>query len=294
MADHKQNLIVMFVDISGSTQLFSKHGDVRALQLINTCIDKLKSIVAREHGTVVNTFGDGILCTFASADSAFQAALDFCRTEHDQEVFIHGGVHYGSVIAQSDSIYGDAVNIASRLADKAKKEEIILSEDVMQNLSPPFRERTRRLRNRTFLKGKNEPMRLYKIISDGVNDATALMSHIDLPMLRGIQLNLVYRGQEVNLKELSSDFALGRLDECDMVIEHKYASRRHATIDCKPGKFTLSDHSSNGSYVQDEHNKLIALNRDSMQLHGSGVISLGIEPARNPEHTIAFRVFSKS
>ena len=290
MSDSKQNLLVMFVDISGSTRLFSKYGNERALSLISTCINTLKSIIEQYNGTIVQTFGDGILCTFTSADAAFQAALDFCRTQHDQAVSIHAGLHYGSVIVQADSIYGDAVNIASRLADKAKKEEIILSENVVHRLSPQFQERTRPLRNRAFLKGKQEPMKLYKIIAEDVNGATALMSISDFPILRDIQLELAYRGQVFTLKELDSDFVLGRLDECDLVIQHEYASRHHATIDCKPGKFTLSDHSSNGSYVQDEQHKLIVLNRDSLQLYGNGLISLGIEPARNPEYTIEFRI----
>jgi class 3 adenylate cyclase len=293
MSDTEQSLVVMFVDISGSTRLFSEYGNERALALTSGCMANLRSIIDRESGTVVQTFGDGILCTFPTADSAFQAAIDFRETQRNQEVSIHAGFHYGPVIIKEDSIYGDAVNLASRLADKAKKEEIILSEDVMVRLSPRFRESTRSLRNRVFVKGKDEPMKMYKMISEDEGENTAFMSRFDMPVLQGIQLELIYQDQVVTLNELDSDFVVGRLEECDLLVLHSYASRRHATIDCKPGKFNLADHSSNGSFVQDEQRKLIPLNRDSLQLYGSGVISLGIEPDRNPEHIIQFRIFSK-
>jgi hypothetical protein len=163
----------------------------------------------------------------------------------------------------------------------------------MVRLSPRYRESTRSLRNRVFVKGKDEPMKMYKMISEDEGENTAFMSRFDMPVLQGIQLELIYQDQVVTLNELDSDFVLGRLEECDLLVLHSYASRRHATIDCKPGKFTLADHSSNGSFVQDEQRKLIPLNRDSLQLYGGGAISLGIEPDRNPEHIIQFRIFSK-
>lgn len=287
----EQTLVVMFVDISGSTKLFSEHGNERALALTSACIANLKTIINKADGSVVNTLGDGILCTFPSADSAFQAAAEFQEAQRDQQVSIHAGFHYGPVLVKEDSVYGDAVNIASRLADKAKKEEIILSEEVMARLSPQHRESVHPLRNEVFVKGKDEPMRVYKMMFiENEVEMTSLVSRLDVAPLPGLALELIYQGQQIQLSESDEDFVIGRLDECQLAIQNSYVSRRHATIDCTPGKFTLSDHSSNGSYVKDEHGKLTSLNRDSLHLYGSGVISLGIEPDHNPEHVVQFRI----
>lgn len=304
MSNIEQSLVVMFVDISGSTQLFSEYGNERALAMTSACIANLKSIIDDQSGTVVQTFGDGILCTFPTADKAFKAALDFQAAQYQQKVSIHAGFHYGPVIVKEDSIYGDAVNLASRLADKAKKEEIILSEEVRVRLSPEFQNITRPLRYRVFVKGKDEPMKMH-VISSGDKGGETIsvniaslgldnLSRFDMPALQAIQLELIYQDQVTMLNELDPDFVLGRLEECDLSIQHSYASRRHAKVHCRPGKFTFEDHSSNGSYVQDENHKLTPLNRDSLQLYGSGVISLGIEPDRNPEHVVKFRLISKS
>lgn len=107
-----------------------------------------------------------------------------------------------------------------------------------------------------------------------------------------IQLELIYQDREIVLHEFDSEFILGRLEACDLFIQYRYTSRRHATISCQPGQFILQDHSSNGSYIQDQQRKLISLHQNALPLHGSGIISLGVEPVRNPEHLVKYRVFS--
>lgn len=289
MTEHEQNLVVVFVDISGSTRLFAEHGNALALELINQCMETLKQIIEQYQGRVVQTFGDGILCTFTSVDQAFVAGQAFCRSHHDQEVSIHAGIHSGKVIVQADTIYGNAVNVASRIADIAGEQEVILSERVRDKLALEYQYNTRALSNRTFVKGKREPIKLFKMLFEDTLENTALLQQVVIPDLHGIQLQLRYKDQEIILQELSSDFVMGRLADCNLAVQDHYASRRHATIDCKPGKFTLQDHSSNGTYIQSQ-DSLVALNRDSMQLYGSGIISLGISLERNPEHRITYQI----
>jgi predicted component of type VI protein secretion system len=87
---------------------------------------------------------------------------------------------------------------------------------------------------------------------------------------------------------------LGRHRDCDLIVRHNYVSRRHATIECKRGKFFMNDHSSNGSYVSDKKKQFSFLRRDMMQLRDNGSISLGIEPDRNLDHIIKYAVTSNS
>jgi len=56
------------------------------------------------------------------------------------------------------------------------------------------------------------------------------------------------------------------------------------------GKFFLHDHSTNGTYVDDGGATPALVQREVVQLKGSGVISLGVEPQHNPDHLIRFAI----
>ena len=60
-----------------------------------------------------------------------------------------------------------------------------------------------------------------------------------------------------------------------MVIPDSLASRQHARIEYNFGKFLLTDHSVNGTFVRFSDNQVIDLNQQQIVLHGAGAISLG-------------------
>ena len=120
-----KNLAIMFVDICGSTRLYVDHGDESAMTLTSRCIQGMQSIVTNNGGEVVETLGDGILCTFIDVDAAFKAAESIIQNQIPWSVAVHGGIHWGPVISKGGSIFGDAVNVAARVNNLAKDEEII-------------------------------------------------------------------------------------------------------------------------------------------------------------------------
>ena len=284
-------LIIMFVDICDSTQLFAEYGDAQALAMTSACIDELKAVINHHTGSVVQTFGDGILCTFTGADHAFKAAHAFQNALANQKLSIHVGCHYGPVIKQQDSIYGDAVNIASRLADLADNDETIWSQDAAEQLAKPLQIQLRSLGSVT-VKGKPEPFNAYLMIANTPHEATItnMRTTPAIPAPQRVMLELKYNQQAKIIGELSADFTLGRQSDCDLVVEHSYVSRRHATIECKRGRFLLLDHSTNGCYVVDEQDRLVVLKRDFLQLSGTGSISLGVESTGNQDHLVHYRV----
>ncbi len=81
---------------------------------------------------------------------------------------------------------------------------------------------------------------------------------------------------------------IGRDDDCLIKIEQPLVSRRHASVECAAGKFFLQDHSTNGTYVAERQAAPVLVHREMFQLKESGVISLGVQPQQNVEHSIVF------
>ena len=102
-------------------------------------------------------------------------------------------------------------------------------------------------------------------------------------------LKLRYQDIEKNMLKDSGPFLLGRGPQCDLVVNARNASRVHAKIEYRRGKFILLDESTNGTYVRTEDGKEIFLRREDLKLSGEGVISLG-EHAEKNSHLVYFKV----
>ena len=137
------------------------------------------------------------------------------------------------------------------------------------------------------VKGKTEPMDVYLLANDrrGLTDYQpplhTKMSSCGSACATGSQ------SRAVDVQ--AGACLIGRDDDCRIKIEHRLVSRRHASIECVAGKFFLQDHSTNGTYVAGATaGQARARPPRDLQLKASGVISLGIEPQHNVEHSIFF------
>ena len=280
------NFAIMFVDICGSMRLYADYGDEYAMTFTYRCIQGMQSVVTNNDGEMVEIRGDGILCTFIDVDAAFKTAQCIIQNQSHRSVAVHGGIHWGPVISQNDSVFGNTVNVGARIANLAKDEEIILSEEAFQQLTADHRALTRNL-GKVRVKGKPQPFNIYLALFSQ-NDVTKQFIPT-LSLFPPTILELSYIGRIFNLKEPAPDFVMGRHLSCDLIVQHDFSSRKHATIIGKRGKFFLLDHSSNGSYISEADQQTVFICRDMVQLKESGFISLGIEPNMNPEHVIRFR-----
>lgn len=279
-------MAVLFVDICGSTQLYADVGNERARLLVADCIGRLKSLTLDHGGHVVQIMGDGMLCTFPTADAAFGAATAMRDLQKYLELAIHAGFHFGPVIASGETIYGDAVNVAARVANLAKAGEIIITKETASQLSPALREQTR-LIGRVSVKGKPDPILAYAVITDET-DITAYHPRTGHTLVQATELRLMYNERQVSLDTRLLEFVLGRNANCDLVVNGAYASRRHASIECRRGKFFVLDHSTNGTYVSRADGDITLLRREALQLEGIGSISLGSDPRRDRSHLVQF------
>jgi class 3 adenylate cyclase len=278
---------ILFADISGSTSLYDRLGDVVARDLVAQCLEAMTAEVAGHGGTLVKTIGDEILASFAGADAAVAAA---CSIQKALSGGIPGaavalsvriGIHYGPVIREHGDIFGDAVNVAARITALALPGEILASREATDacgaaggpTLSPaawPLR--------RAAIKGKDEPLELRRIAwaVDEVDDGTRVRETQFTQWHRAPErLLLRYGDREVAVDAGRPSAVLGRGDSSQIPVASKLASRQHARVDFALGRFILADQSVNGTYVRFADGQEVRLQREHLILRGSGIISLG-------------------
>ena len=93
-----------------------------------------------------------------------------------------------------------------------------------------------------------------------------------------VRLHLRYHGVELDLEQNCEPMVLGRGQKADLIVNDTMASREHARIECRRGKFFISDQSTNGTYVETDQG-LVYLRREEMQVNGDGRLALGRVPA---------------
>src|SRR5207249_3786675 len=135
-------ITVMFTDIKGSTAYFEKYGDVAGLMMVHQCNDSLRQIVENHGGRVVKTIGDAIMATFEDCKESVLASIemqkvliDFNAPKPEQDhVFIRIGLNYGQGIVKSNDVFGDVVNVASRVESAAQPEQIVISDTLYEQV----------------------------------------------------------------------------------------------------------------------------------------------------------------
>src|SRR5512135_2796370 len=142
-------LAILFADISGSTALYEKLGNELALRLVTRTLDLLIHEMNMHQGTLIKTIGDEIMCTFpdataaAVAAQAMQLALEGQSSVNGESIHVRIGMHYGEVIRESDDVFGDAVNVAARVAAITRARQILTTETVVDMLPAALRQSTR-------------------------------------------------------------------------------------------------------------------------------------------------------
>jgi class 3 adenylate cyclase len=273
---------ILFVDLSGSTRLYETLGDERALAVVHRMLSMLARVCEDCGGKVIKTTGDGAMCMFETADTALRASsLMQEKTEEQHEpgepgLGIHIGCHFGPVLEKAGDLYGDAVNLAARVAGLAKVGQIITTEDTVGKLTPVLVERTRQL-SRVPVKGKQKAVSIFEFLWRDAEDLTALGTRTDHG--RVARLVLRYEGREWRF-EGPGELSIGRDGSCDIVVGDRKASRQHARVERRRDKFVLADHSSNGTWVQvSGEPEVVVLRREELMLRANGTIGFGHSPA---------------
>ena len=294
MARVTKTMAVLFADITESTSLYQKLGDVGARNVVDACLTLVTSVLPRYEGKLVKTIGDEAFCVFPTADLAVLAASEMqtlvvSNKPGGHSIMIHIGLHYGSVLVEDDDVFGDTVNAAAYLTAVATAGQIITTEATEMQLSAPLKSVVRPIFH-TTLKGSTEESIIYQVLwRTDTHDITdvSLRDRKLLPL--DTSSMLVSKGDElVRVDQWHPAIVIGREKECDLVVSDKYASRQHLTIKLVRTQFYLYDHSINGTYVTPENGEEVHVLRRDMMLDGAGEIRVGRERLEHPTEVIRF------
>lgn len=125
---------ILAADVVGFSKMMGENED-RTLKNLKACRSLTDESIISNHGRIFGSAGDSIIAEFASPVDAVIAATEFQRnlslrnegvTEENKMMF-RVGLNLGDVIVEGDNLYGDGVNVASRLEALAEPGGISLS-----------------------------------------------------------------------------------------------------------------------------------------------------------------------
>src|ERR1700676_249612 len=177
---------IMFTDMVGYSAL-SQRDDKLALELLEEHRQLLREIFPRFNGTEIKTIGDAFLVEFNSALEAAQCAIEIQRAlvkrnsdvPHDRWIELKIGIHIGDVVHRGGDVYGDGVNIASRIEPLAGAGGICVSMDVERQIRNALEARFEKLAP-TELKNISVTMDLFRIVLPWEQSAKAERKNAEL------------------------------------------------------------------------------------------------------------------
>ena len=280
MAEQVSEVSVLFADVSGSTKLYETAGDAVAHAAIEKCVNLMREKTLNARGRVIKTIGDEVMSAFPTPDAAADAAIEMQSAISElppvggTQIGIRIGFNHGPVVERDGDVFGDAVNLAARLAGVATKGQIITARDTVMLMSPMLKSATRAITT-IQVKGKAQEIQVYELIWQQSEDMTTLASQRSIYKPKNTRLRLLVGGNELMLSVERPALALGRDASADLVIKERMASRAHGKIERRLDKFILTDHSANGTFITIEGDKEIVLRREEFTLRGHGWIAFG-------------------
>lgn len=281
----RRPLTILFADVSGSTRLFETRGDEAARRIIAGVLLALSEVAGRHGGRVVKTIGDEIMCTFPGSLHGLLAATDMHRRiKGDPEfqrdnIAIRIGLHHGDALVENDDVFGDAVNVAARMADKslARRDQIVATASTVLGITNTTGLRVRPLGSAWVL-GKQAPIDIVDVLWQEdlahVTTVQRVMQAADAVPADRPRLTVRYRSQVFEVDE-GTPFSIGRDPASSLVVETEWVSRNHALIEWKRGYFMFADRSTNGSWLKIGDDDELFVHRDETHLRRGGSISLG-------------------
>ena len=159
---------ILFTDMESSTALTQRLGDEAAQELVRTHNDIVRNALIVNGGTEIKHTGDGIMASFASPsrglDSAIQIQRAFAQhnADHpDAVINVRIGLNAGEPVREQNDLFGQAVQLASRICAQAEPGQILASNVVRELVAGKgflFADQ-----GTAELRGLEDPVRLYEV-----------------------------------------------------------------------------------------------------------------------------------
>jgi len=162
---------IMFTDIKDFTKRMNA-SESRGMRLLQKHNEIMDGAIERHQGELVKNIGDAYLVSFGSAVNAVEAAVDaqglFARantgTGSDDEILVRISIHLGDVVVQGADVFGDGVNVASRLQSITPPGGICISREVYTHVKSKLEAECVSIGSHA-LKGVTEPVDVYQVLT---------------------------------------------------------------------------------------------------------------------------------
>ena len=178
----RQLAAIMFSDIVGYTALMQKNetdGKLKAKHYRRV----LSEQSTLHHGNIIQNYGDGSLTIFASAVDATECAIDLqAILKKDPEVPLRIGIHLGDIVVDGEDIFGNGINVASRIESMGVAGGILVSQNIFNQIKNHETFQLQSMGSFSF-KNVQDPLEVFAISNSGLTipDPETLQGKFELP-----------------------------------------------------------------------------------------------------------------
>jgi len=168
---------VMFADMTGFTAMMQED-EQRAKSQRDRMRQTLEKFIPHHNGRIVQYYGDGTLSIFSSAIEAVKCAISIQQDlQAEPKVLLRIGLHSGDVCVEDQDIYGDSVNIASRIESLAIPGAVLISDKMQDEIKNQIDITTRSL-GKFVLKNVKQQVEVFAITNQGLLVPTAAQTGV--------------------------------------------------------------------------------------------------------------------
>jgi TolB-like protein/class 3 adenylate cyclase/lipoprotein NlpI len=174
MSQSRQLAAIMFTDIASYTALMGED-EQKAFSILAKNRELQKPIIEKYNGRWIKELGDGVMASFSTVSDAVNAAQEIQeKCNQLNEFSLRIGIHQGEIVIEGDDVFGDAVNIASRIQAIAPIAGIAVSETVHQNIVNKPGVKTRFIKTER-LKNVREPVKIFEVVTGTAQTKTSFL-----------------------------------------------------------------------------------------------------------------------
>ncbi|HUR66322.1 MAG TPA: tetratricopeptide repeat protein [Chitinophagaceae bacterium] len=169
----RQLAAIMFADMTGYTAMMQED-EQRAKILRDRQRETLEKYIPGHNGKILQYFGDGTLSIFGSAIDAVRSASAIQKElQQDPKVSLRIGLHSGDIVYDKEGVYGDCVNLASRIESLSVPGAVLISDKIHDEVKNQVDIKTVLL-GRFNLKNVKRPVEVYAVANEGLIVPTAV------------------------------------------------------------------------------------------------------------------------
>ena len=225
MTEQRKLAAIMFTDIVGYSALMSKD-EKRALEIIDQNRHIHKTAIKKFNGEFIKEIGDNTLASFHSALNAVSCAVSIQQElKNNPNLNLRIGIHIGDVIVKGDDLFGDCVNIASKIETLTDANSICISEHVYNYIHNIPGIEVELLGDKE-LKDVKQPVKIYEVLYDDFPEEliTSFTSSPDYSISRLFFWQELKRRKVLKVATMYAAGAFGILEAFDILFPNIYVS----------------------------------------------------------------------